>query len=139
MVTRLVVKFSKADVVFIQKLVVCRLATVTKDCAPMVRPVWPVFDGKHVFIATDFGTAKLKQIEANPKVSVVFDEYDPEEWINLRGIRVQGIASVLIKGEEYRYAHGLLKEKYPEYRAKEGGWKEGEVPIIKVAPTNVTQ
>ncbi len=100
----------------------------------MVRPVWPVFDGKTVYFATDFGTPKLKQIEQNPKVSMVFDDYDKNNWINLRGVRIQGEASVLLKGEEYRYAHSLLKEKYPEYRTKEGGWEEGEVPIVKVVP-----
>jgi general stress protein 26 len=132
-------KFSKNDIEFMQKIPVCRLATVANNCAPIVRPVWPVFDGKNVYIATDFGTAKLKQIEANPKVSVVFDDYDRENWISLRGIRVQGTASVLIKGEDYNHAHTLLKEKYPEYRSEEGVWEEGEVPIIKIAPQSVAK
>ena len=133
----MVAKFSKSEVTFIQQLPVCRLATVTKECEPMVRPVWPAFDGKNVFIATDFGTAKLNQIEQNPKVSVVFDDYDRDNWVNLRGVRIQGTAEILLKGEEYRHAHALLKEKYPEYRSKEGGWKEGEVPIVKVTPQSV--
>ena len=103
------VKFSKEDVSFMAGLPVCRLATVTKDCAPMVRPVWPVFDGKTVCIATDLGTPKLGQIKVNPKVSVVFDDYDRENWVNLRGVRIQGEAEVLMKGEEYRHAHALMK------------------------------
>ncbi len=133
----MVTKLSRSDVEFVQKLPVCRLATVAADCGPMVRPVWPVFDGKYVYIATDFGTEKLRHIQANPKVSVVFDDYDRKEWTNLRGVRFQGCASVLMKGEEYRHAHSLLKAKYPEYRTKEGGWEEGEVPIIRVEPSSV--
>ncbi len=129
-----VVKLSKSDIAFVQKLPVCRLATVTKGCAPMVRPVWPVFDGKNVYIATDPGTPKLRQVEQNPKVSVTFDDYDRENWVNLKGVRVQGVAEVLWKGEEYRHAHDMLKEKFPEYRAGEMGWEEGEVPIIKIVP-----
>jgi nitroimidazol reductase NimA-like FMN-containing flavoprotein (pyridoxamine 5'-phosphate oxidase superfamily) len=129
-----VVKLSKSDIAFVQKLPVCRLATVTKECAPMVRPVWPVFDGKNVYIATDSGTPKLRQVEQNPKVSVIFDDYDRENWVNLKGVRVQGVAEVLWKGEEYRHAHAMLKEKFPEYRTGEMGWEEGEVPIIKVVP-----
>jgi general stress protein 26 len=98
----MVAKFSKSAVSFMQQLPVCRVATSAMDCAPMVRPVWPVFDGKTVYFATDFGTPKLKQIEQNPKVSVIFDDYDRNNWTNLLGIRVQGEASVLLKGEEYR-------------------------------------
>jgi nitroimidazol reductase NimA-like FMN-containing flavoprotein (pyridoxamine 5'-phosphate oxidase superfamily) len=133
-VNGLSVKFSKSDVVFIRDLPVCRLATATEKCEPMVRPVWPVFDGKNVYVATDPKTEKLKQIEQNQNVSVVFDDFDPNNWVNLKGIRIQGVAEVLWKGEEYRHAHELLRNKYPEYRTKEGGWKEGEIPIIKIAP-----
>jgi len=133
----LIAELSKKEIEFVEKLPVCRLATVTKNCRPMVRPVWPAYDGKNIYIATDLDTPKLKQIEANPEVSLVFDDYDRNEWTSLCGIRFQGSASILTKGEEYRHAHTLLKEKYPEYRTKEGGWKEGEVPIIKIVPTNV--
>jgi nitroimidazol reductase NimA-like FMN-containing flavoprotein (pyridoxamine 5'-phosphate oxidase superfamily) len=99
-----------------------------------VRPVWHVYDGENIYFATDPGTVKLKHIKANPKVSIVFDDYGRANWSNLRGIRIQGTAKVLIRGEEYRHAHALLKDKYPEYRTKEGGWGEGEIPIIKIVP-----
>ena len=49
---------------------------------------------------------------------------------------LQGEAEILWKGEEYRYAHELLEEKYPEYRSEAGGWKEGDIPIIKITPTD---
>ncbi len=129
-------RLSKLDKKFIQELPVCRLATTTQNCEPMVRPVWPVFDGKHVYIATDVGLPKLKQIENNPKVSVVFDDYDRNNWTTLRGIRMQGQAHILLEGEEYKQAHELLMEKYPEYRPpSEQSWKDDEkVPIIKIMP-----
>jgi len=130
------VKLSKSDVSFIQKLPVCRLATVTTECEPMVRPVWTVFDGVFIYFASDPDTPKLEQIEENPEVSLVFDDYDRENWSTIRGIRIQGEAEILWEGEEYRYAHDLLKEKYPEYQTSEGSWKEGDVPIIKVTPTS---
>ncbi len=133
------IKLSTSEISFIQALPVCRLATTSKECEPIVRPVWPVFDGKNVYIATDFGTPKLKQIEANPHVSVVFDDYDRENWVNLRGVGFQGRAEILTEGKEYRQSHALLKEKYPEYRTKEGGWKAGEVPIIKITPRNLSR
>ena len=132
----MVENLSKSDVKFIQELVVCRLATVTKDCEPMVRPVWAVFDSVFIYFASDPETPKLEHILQNPQVSLSFDDYDRENWSSYKGIRVQGEAEVLWKGEEYRYAHSLLEEKYPEYKTEEGGWKEGDVPIIKITPVS---
>jgi nitroimidazol reductase NimA-like FMN-containing flavoprotein (pyridoxamine 5'-phosphate oxidase superfamily) len=127
-------KLSKSDANFIQQLPVCRLATVTKECEPVVRPVWAVFDSVFIYFASDPDTPKLEHIDENPQVSLVFDDYERENWSNIKGIRIQGEAEVLWEGEEYRYGHELLKEKYPEYRTPDGSWKEGDVPIIKVTP-----
>jgi nitroimidazol reductase NimA-like FMN-containing flavoprotein (pyridoxamine 5'-phosphate oxidase superfamily) len=135
----MVLKLSKKDIEFMQQLPVCRLATATEECEPVVRPVWPVFDGLNIYIASDPDTPKLEQIEANPEVSLVFDDYDRDNWSIIKGIRVQGEATIMLNDKEYRYAHDLLKEKYPEYRTEEGGWKEGDIPIIKVTPTSYTK
>ena len=43
------------------------------------------------------------------------------------------------KAKNTVYAHALLKEKYPEYQTEEGGWKEGDIPIIKITPTSFTK
>jgi len=133
----MVIKLSKADKDFVNQQPVGRLATATEDCEPVVRPVWPVFDGVFFYFASDPDTPKLEHIEANPQVSLVVDEYDRENWSNVKGVRVQGEAEILWSGEEYNYAHDLLKEKFPEYQTKDGDWKEGEVPIIKITPTNI--
>ncbi len=130
----MVLNLSDSDVAFIQQLPVARIATATKKGNPRVRPVWPVFDRKHIYFATDPGTVKLRHIKENPDVSIVFDDYDRQDWSNLKGIRIQGTAKILDGGDEYRHAHALLKEKYPEYRTKEGGWEYGEIPIIKITP-----
>jgi len=132
-------KLSKSDVEFIQKLPVGRLATATKECEPVVRPVWPVFDSVFIYFASDPDMPKLEHIEANPEVSLVLDDYDRDNWSNVKGIRIQGEAEILWEGEEYRYAHTLLEEKYPEYRSPEGSWKEGDVPIIKITPTSFSK
>jgi nitroimidazol reductase NimA-like FMN-containing flavoprotein (pyridoxamine 5'-phosphate oxidase superfamily) len=132
-------KLSKSDIAFIKQLPVCRLATSTEECEPVVRPVWSVFDGVFVYIASDPDTPKLEHIEANPQVSLVFDDYDKNNWSIIKGIRVQGEAEIIWKGKEYRYAHDLLKEKFPEYQTPEGGWKEGDIPIIKITPISFTK
>ena len=129
------IKLSKSDRAFIADLPIGRLATATEDCEPVVRPVWPVFDGVYFYIATDPDTPKLEHIEANPQVSLVIDDYDRNNWSSFKGIRIQGEAEIMWNGKEYQYAHELLKEKFPEYRTEAGGWKEGDLPIIKIIPT----
>ena len=127
-------KLTVSDLTFIRQLPVARVATATKSGNPRVRPVWPVFDGKNIYFATDPGTVKLKHINENSAVSIVFDDYDRDNWSNLKGIRIQGTAKILNGGDGYKHAHALLKEKYPEYRTAEGGWAYGEIPIIKIVP-----
>ena len=127
-------KLTVSDLTFIRQLPVARVATATKSGNPRVRPVWPVFDGKNIYFATDPGTVKLKHINKNSAVSIVFDDYDRDNWSNLKGIRIQGTAKILNGGDEYKHAHALLKEKYPEYRTAEGGWAYGEISIVKIAP-----
>jgi nitroimidazol reductase NimA-like FMN-containing flavoprotein (pyridoxamine 5'-phosphate oxidase superfamily) len=133
------IKLSKSDTAFIKQLPIGRLATATEDCEPVVRPVWPVFDGVYIYFASDPDTPKLEQIESNPQVSIVFDDYEKDNWSNVKGIRVQGEAEIMWNGKEYVYAHDLLKEKFPEYRTEEGGWKDGDIPIIKITPTFVNK
>ena len=87
-----------SDVMFIKQLPGARIATATKSGNPRVRPVWPVFDGKHIYFATDPGTVKLRHIKENPDVSIVFDDYDRLNWSNLKGIRIQGTATILDGG-----------------------------------------
>jgi nitroimidazol reductase NimA-like FMN-containing flavoprotein (pyridoxamine 5'-phosphate oxidase superfamily) len=133
-VIEMMLNLPDSDVTFIQQLPVSRVATSTSNGYPRVRPVWHVCDGKTIYFATDPGTIKLRHIQVNSLVSIVFDDYDRANWSNLRGIRIQGNAKILDGGEEYRHAHALLKDKYPEYRTEEGGWEYGEIPIIKITP-----
>jgi nitroimidazol reductase NimA-like FMN-containing flavoprotein (pyridoxamine 5'-phosphate oxidase superfamily) len=125
------IRLSKSDIAFIKQLPVCRLATSTEECEPVVRPVWPVFDGANIYIASDPDTPKLEHIEANPQVSLVFDDYDPKNWSTIKGIRVQGEAELLWNGKEYRYAHDLLKKITLNTQSRRH-LEEGDVPIIAV-------
>ena len=58
---------------------------------------------------------RVRNIAANPTVSVVVDRYS-EEWSELGYVLVTGTASVLDHGEERDRAEGRLREKYPQYR-----------------------
>ena len=56
------IRLSKSEKTFIKQLPVGHLATATEDCEPVVRPVWPVFDGEYFYIASDPDTQKLAHI-----------------------------------------------------------------------------
>ena len=62
------IKLSKSDKTFIQRMPICRLTIATEECEPIVRPVWPVFDGASIYFASDPDTPKLEQIEQIRKI-----------------------------------------------------------------------
>ena len=59
-VVELRLKLTKSDKTFIQEMPVCRLATATEDCEPIVRPLWTVFDGVYIYFASDPDTPKTR-------------------------------------------------------------------------------
>ena len=121
----------------VPKAVVARVSTVNARNEPNCTPVWPVFDGKKIYFATDPSTQKLKNLKRNPGIAITFDDYDKKDWSKTFGIMFKGSAQILEKGEEYMHAYRLLMDKYPEYR--EDPWQEGEVPIIAVSPDKVAR
>lgn len=99
-----------------------RLATASRDGRPLAVPVCYAVDGPHVYSAVDAKPKRtrelrrLRNIEENPRVSLVVDEYD-EDWTRLRYVIVEGRASLLHGGAEFTHAVDLLVARYPQYRA----------------------
>ena len=85
------------------------------------------FDGKRFYSAIDekpksvsWGRLKrLRNIEANPRVSLVIDDYS-EDWTQLVYVLVRGLAEAIEPGGRYASEHAravdLLRGKYPQYR-----------------------
>jgi PPOX class probable F420-dependent enzyme len=97
---------------------VARLATVTAEGAPHVVPIVFVGHGSTLYSAVDAkpkrttALSRLANIAANPRVSVLVDQYD-DDWTQLWWVRADGTARVL---DDPADALGLLAEKYPQYR-----------------------
>ena len=114
-----------------------RLATVGADGRPLVVPVCYAFDGVRVYSAVDpkpkrtRDLRRLRNIAANPQVSLVVDEY-VEEWTQLRYVIVEGHADVLTDGADFGEAIDLLIAKYPQYRAL--GLARDAGAVIRLAP-----
>ncbi len=111
---------------FIDSHRVARLATADASGQPTVVPICYAFDGKRFYSAIDekpktvsWGRLKrLRNIEANPRVSLVIDDYS-EDWTQLSYVLVRGRAEAIEPGGRYASEHAraveLLRGKYPQY------------------------
>ena len=107
---------------FIESHRVARLATADAEGAPHVVPICYVYDGERIYSALDLKPKRVsdrqlkrvRNILANPRVSLVIDDYS-EDWDRLAYVLVRGRARVVEDVEESREAEDLLRAKYPQY------------------------
>jgi PPOX class probable F420-dependent enzyme len=96
---------------------VARLATVGPDGRPHVVPICFALDGDTLYTAVDDKPKRTRQlqrlrdIEANPEVEVLIDDYD-EDWSRLWWIKLRGKARVVDRDER---AVEFLQAKYAQY------------------------
>jgi len=129
---------------FIAEGRVGRLGTADAAGQPLVVPICYAFDGESLFSAIDAkpkttaprGLKRIRNLQDNPKVSVVIDRYD-EDWRKLRYVIIQGRAELLTEGGDFSRGIDLLLAKYPQYR--DMGLNRGSGLMIKVKPDRVTQ
>ncbi len=101
---------------------VARLATVRPDGRPHVVPCCFVLDGDTAYSAVDgkpkstLALQRLANLRAQPAASLVVDHYD-DDWSQLWWVRADGVARVLVDGDERQRALDLLAERYDQYRA----------------------
>ena len=118
---------------------VARLATTDPDGRPHIVPIVFALEGDTLYSAVDRKpkrSQKLRRIEnarARPDVTILVDHYE-EDWDRLWWIRLRGRARVLDDGEERERALGLLREKYPQYRAEPPNG-----PVLAVDVTDVRE
>jgi PPOX class probable F420-dependent enzyme len=100
---------------------VARLATVNQKGLPHVVPIVFAIDGDTLYFAVDAKPKKttdlqrLKNIAANPVVSVLADHYE-DDWSELWWVRADGTAHVVTESEEAQRAVELLANKYEQHR-----------------------
>src|SRR5262249_12286463 len=81
-------KLTKKESDFIKSQNVARIATVSGDGMPHNVPVCPVLDGGKIYFGTEKNARKVKNIEADSQVAIVFDVYH-DSWKNIRGVLMQ--------------------------------------------------
>ena len=97
------------------------LATASVDGRPHLVPfVFAIEEGR-IVSAVDHkpkrspDLRRLRNIAANPAVSVLVDHYDGD-WNRLWWVRADGRARVVSEGSEYRAAIAALVAKYHQYQ-----------------------
>jgi PPOX class probable F420-dependent enzyme len=104
---------------------VARLATADSKAKPHIVPVVFAFDGEKYFIPIEEKTKttkpgelrRIKNIDANPAVALLIDEYN-EDWKKLLFIMVEDGGGEGEHGDVklLKKAHKLLYTKYPQYQ-----------------------
>ncbi len=111
-----------------------RLATVDADGRPHIVPIVFALDGETIYFAVDAkpkmttNLKRLKNIAANPAVSVLADHYE-DDWTKLWWVRADGIARVVTDDSEASRAIDALAKRYPQYVIQRPG---GQVVAIHI-------
>ena len=104
------------------------IATLQPDGSPVTHVMWVDCDDEHVLLNTELGRAKLRNIDLDPRVSVVvWDASNPVHYVEVRGRVVETIA-----GAEARAHNDELSMKY-EGKPYDSEIKTDRV-IVKIAP-----
>src|SRR4029077_3524140 len=85
-------------------------------------PITFALDEDSIYFVIDFKPKKtsdlqrLRNIEANPSVSVLVDHYD-EDWTKLWWVRADGSARIVIDGAVFEKGMAQLTQRYAQYRS----------------------
>jgi PPOX class probable F420-dependent enzyme len=114
--------FTPAERAFIDSHRVARLATSDLHGAPHVIPIVYACVGDAVYFIVDdkpkrthSGLKRLRNIEQNPRVALLIDDYD-EDWTSLAYLLIHGRAAVVADRADYALVLYALRERYAQYR-----------------------
>ena len=102
---------------------------------PHVVPVCHELAGGKIYIGSGDRATKIRNLEANPHVTVTVDLYS-DHWASLKGVMVQGRAKLIARGPAFQRARRKLYEKYPQY-PKDAALSPSDSVIIEVTPSHV--
>lgn len=124
------------------------LATIRPDGTPRLVPIafalveraegltlYSALDEKPKTVADPRGLARVRDIRARPRVSVLVDRWS-EDWADLAWLRLDGSAELLEPDNtapEHAAATALLRDRYPQY----AGQRLEDRPLIRISVDHV--
>ena len=118
---------------FVHRHRVARLATVDGSGRPIVagETLYSPTDAKPKRVPVQ-RLKRLRNIQANPHVALVVDDYG-EDWTQLAYVIMHGTAAILTSGPDFAQAIAALRQKYAQYQRM----PIQENPMIAVQLTRV--
>ncbi|MDA8234441.1 MAG: pyridoxamine 5'-phosphate oxidase family protein [Clostridia bacterium] len=113
------------------------LATTDGSGVPVVRTLASFAnDNLNVYFSTGRNTAKVEQIAANPKVSLLF-QHEGQELAGFQNVTLTGQAEPLQSGDELSKAIQLLSDRNPRFKERVAKGGLGDTLIFRVEPKSV--
>lgn len=113
---------------FLEKPNLAVLATISPSGRPQATPVWFLLDGDEILMNTSQGRAKLRNVQADPRVAVtIYDKDNPYLYVQVRGrvtidpksgARDIDRLSQRYRGKPYQYPPSDAPEKRVSLRLK---------------------
>jgi PPOX class probable F420-dependent enzyme len=128
-------ELTEEEAEFVRWARVARMATVGADGSLHNVPISPVLVDGRILVATDTKSKKVRNLESDPRTSLVFDEYS-EMWDLLHGVVIEGAVRIIPEGEEFTSARAELYAKYRQYEDNSPIDQGGSV-ILEVTPDRV--
>jgi PPOX class probable F420-dependent enzyme len=118
-----------------------RLATVDQRGQPHAVPICYALLGGLLYTPIDEKPKtgdprelrRIRNILANPKVCLVVDHYEDEDWTRLRWLQVRGEASLVEDDPERARALAALRARYRQYRTM----ALESLPLLRITPTRL--
>ena len=128
---------------FLDRQRLAHLATASADGAPHVVPICFARLDDCVYVAIDqkpkrgapSQLRRMRNIAANPRVAIVADVYDDDDWSRLGFVLLTGRARILDDDDEHRRAVEALRAKYRQYASM----ALDERPVIALDVEHVTR
>jgi PPOX class probable F420-dependent enzyme len=76
---------------------------------------------------------RIRNILANPKVCLVVDHYEDDDWSRLQWLQVRGEASLVEDDAERAHALIALRARYRQYRTM----ALESLPLLRITPTRL--
>lgn len=111
---------------------VMTLATVRPDGWPQATTVAYANDGLTLYFACDPGSQKVANIRQCDKVSATIDR-DYEDWNQIRGLSLGGVAEVLSEPADLQHAGAVLRAKFPQW-AEMPEADAAAIALVRVRP-----
>ncbi|MGH3321767.1 MAG: pyridoxamine 5'-phosphate oxidase family protein [Streptosporangiaceae bacterium] len=99
------------------------MGTIDEHGRAHLVPIVFALDGDTLYSATDAGSRpvkRLRNLARDPRVTVLFDDYD-EDWAAIWWVRLRGTGRSVDEGPERERARQLLGAKYPQFGGDPGG------------------